>query len=44
MWIPDCYAPNFRESIRQQIRQIDVADEKDAQDFIDRVAADSADS
>lgn len=44
IWVPDCHAPNFQESIRQQIQQLDSIDEKEALDFIDRVAEDRTQS
>lgn len=44
IWVPDCNAPNFQESIRQQIQHLDAIDEKEALDFIDRVAEDRTDS
>ncbi len=43
IWVPDCRAPHFQESIRQQIQQLDSADENEALDFIDQVAEDSPD-
>lgn len=44
IWVPDCNAPNFQESIRQQIQRLNAIDEKDALEFIDRVAEDPTDS
>ena len=44
IWVPDCNALNFQESIRRQIRGLDAADEKEALDFIDRVAEDGTES
>jgi hypothetical protein len=43
IWVPDCNAPNFQESIRQQIQHLNAIDEKEALEFIDRVAEDPTD-
>lgn len=38
IWVPDCRAPDFQNSIDRQIRQLDSANEREAIDFIDKVA------
>jgi hypothetical protein len=43
IWVPDCNAPNFQESIRQQIQQLNAIHEKEALEFIDGVAEDPTD-
>lgn len=38
IWVPDQKSPGFRDELKRQIEKLDPRDERDALDFIDRVA------
>mgnify|MGYP006273737193 CR=1 FL=1 len=38
IWVPDQKTPGFRDELKRQIQKLDSRDERDALNFIERVA------